>query len=111
MLLVEQEIGVRGYVVFSPAAAIWHERIDLQKAFVNSIHEAKAPVFLIQAQNDLSLNPSELLGKELVRKGDLSYCKVYPPFGTTREQGNNFAIAGSTVWGDDVFKFLQRAMN
>ncbi|MDB6025524.1 MAG: dienelactone hydrolase [Verrucomicrobiales bacterium] len=111
MLLAEQEIGVRSYVAFSPAAAIWSDRQDLQKAFVNSVRESKVPIFLIQAQNDFCLGPSEVLGAELAHKGDLSFSKVYPPFGTTREQGNTFAVAGSSVWGDDVFKFLQRSMN
>ncbi len=111
MLLAEQEIGVRGYVVFSPAAVLWKERDDLQKAFVNSVREAKAPIFLIQAQNDFSLAPSQALAPELARRHDLSLSKVYPPFGTSHEQGNNFAMAGSSVWSDDVFKFLQRAMN
>ncbi len=111
LLLAEQDIGVRAYVTFSPCAALWNERVDLQKAFVNSIREAKAPIFLIQAQNDISLEPSQLLGTELARRGDVSFSKVYPPFGTTHEQGNNFAVNGFTVWGDDVIKFLDRALN
>ena len=111
ILLAEQEIGVRGYVVFSPAAMLWKDRVDLQKAFVDSIREAKAPIFLIQPQNDFTLAPSEALAPELVRRHDLSLSKVYPPFGTTREQGNTFAMNGSAVWGDDVFKFLQRVLN
>jgi len=111
MLLAEQEIGVRGYIAFSPAAAVWNERVDLQKTFVNSVRESRAPIMLIQAQNDFTLGPSELLGKELSRKGDQSFCKVYPPYGTTREQGNTFAVNGSSVWGEDVFKFLRQALN
>jgi dienelactone hydrolase len=111
MLLAEQEVGVRGFVVFSPAAVLWKERLDLQKALVNSVREAKAPIFLIQAQNDFSLAPSQTLGAELASRGDLSLSKVYPPFGSTHEQGNNFVLNGSSVWGDDVFRFLQRALN
>jgi dienelactone hydrolase len=111
MLLAEQQIGVRAFVAFSPAAAMWNVREDIQKSLLNAVREAKAPIFLIQAQNDLCLGPSESLGAELARKGDLSLCKVYPPFGATREQGNNFAIGGSSAWGEDVFKFLQHAMN
>lgn len=111
LLLAEQEIGVRSYIAFSPAAVLWKEREDLQQAFVNSIRETKAPIFLIQAQNDFTLTPSQVLGKELSRRHDLSLSKVYPPFGTSHEHGNNFALAGSSVWSDDVFKFLQRTMN
>jgi dienelactone hydrolase len=111
LLTAEQDIGVRAFVIFSPSAQHWKERPEIGHALIDAVKEAKAPIFLIQAQNDYTLAPSELLGKHVVAKGRPSLCKVYPPFGTTDLQGNLFGRDGKQVWGDDVCMFLKQAMN
>ena len=32
--------------------------------------------------------------------------KIYPAFGRSAPEGHSFAWSGSTVWADDVFRFL-----
>ena len=34
--------------------------------------------------------------------------KIYPPFGNSVQDGHAFGYFGSTVWGDDVFRFLRK---
>ncbi len=111
LLAAEKDTGVRAFVVFSPGAASWKENPLLQAMLRRSVRNAKAPVFVIQAQNDFTLEPSELLGKELERKGGLGRAKVYPPFGATRAQGNMFALSGCNTWSSDVFDFVREALN
>ena len=111
LLAAEKETGVRAFVVFSPGAASWKENPLMQAMLRRSVRNAKAPVFVIQAQNDFTLEPSELLGKELERKGSPNRAKVYPPFGTTHAQGNMFALSGCTTWSSDVFDFVREALN
>ena len=76
------------------------------------IVEWAAMRFLIQAQNDYSLWPSELLGPEIRRREDPNRAKVYPAFGTTREEGHaDFSThpGGIAAWGNDVLAFLHAA--
>lgn len=111
LLAAEQQIGVRAFVVFSPSAHHWKDHPELGGALSDAVKEAKAPIFLIQAQNDYTLAPSEQLGRAINAKGKPNLCKVYPPFGTSNHEGNKFAHTGTTVWGEDVFSFLQQALN
>lgn len=111
LLASEKETGVRAFVVFSPGAASWKENSLLQAMLRRAVRNAKAPIFLIQAQNDFTLEPSELLGKELEKKGSTNRVKVYPPFGTTHAQGNMFALNGSSTWSSDVFDFIRESLN
>jgi len=111
LLAAEKDTGVRAFVVFSPGAASWKENPLLQAMLRRSARNAKAPIFVIQAQNDFTLEPCELLGKELARKGAPNRAKVYPPFGSTHAQGNMFALSGCTTWSSDVFDFVREALN
>jgi dienelactone hydrolase len=111
LLASEKEIGVRAFIVFSPGSASWNDNPLLQAILRRSVRNARAPVFVIQAQNDFTLEPSLLLGKELELKGAPNRTKVYPPFGTTHSQGNAFALNGCNTWSSDVFDFIREALN
>lgn len=111
LFAAEQEIGVRAFVLFSPSAEFWNERADLRGALADAVKEAKEPIFLIQAQNDYCLGPSQVLGKQIATRGKPNLCKVYPPYGTSNVEGNRFANSGMSVWGDDVVEFMSKAIN
>ncbi|MDB6025523.1 MAG: dienelactone hydrolase [Verrucomicrobiales bacterium] len=111
LLAAEKETGIRAFIVFAPGSASWSENPLLQAMLRRSVRNAKAPVFVIQAQNDFTLEPSQLLGKELEQKGAPNRTKVYPPFGTSHAQGNAFALNGCNTWSSDVFDFVREAMN
>jgi fermentation-respiration switch protein FrsA (DUF1100 family) len=85
----------------------------VQERLVRAVRNAKAPLFLAQAQNDYSLGPSDVLGPIVRAKGPPSDAKVYPAFGATHQEGHGaFAVraAGIAVWNADVFAFLDKAM-
>ncbi|MDB6025525.1 MAG: dienelactone hydrolase [Verrucomicrobiales bacterium] len=111
LLLSQQDVEVSGYIIFSPAAQTWSVKPELRDAMTYAIRESKVPIFLIQPQNDYSLEPSQALAKELALKGKLNTSKVYPPFGTTHERAAQFAAAGSSMWGTDVIAFLGKVFN
>ncbi len=84
----------------------------LRERLEKAARGAKAPVFLLQAQNDFSTGPSEVLGPILDKLGPPSRHKLYPSFGPTHEHGHAaFACwtLGTTIWGADVLQFIDDA--
>jgi carboxymethylenebutenolidase len=93
--------------------ASWQKNAALQQRLIRATNNAKAPLFLAQAENDYSLGPSNVLGPIVRDKGPPNVAKVYPPFGTTPQQGHaGFAAAkvGIAIWRADVFEFLNDVM-
>jgi carboxymethylenebutenolidase len=108
LLTAEKGLGIRGFVPFAPAAMSW-ANTELRKRLLKAVLDAKAPLFLIQAQNDYSLGPSEVLGPIIKRKGPPNQAKIYPPYGTTPQDGHaGFATkeGGIAIWGSDVLAFF-----
>lgn len=113
VLSAEKGMGVRAFVPFAPAAMSW-ANVELRKRLMTAIHNAKAPMFLLQAQNDYSTGPSEVLGPAIRARGGPNTAKLYPVFGTTPQQGHGaFACwnIGAEVWGSDVTEFITAALS
>jgi carboxymethylenebutenolidase len=109
ILTAEKGLGLRAFVPFAPAAKSW-ANTELRKRLLEAVLNAKGPLFLIQAQNDYSLGPSEVLGPMIKRKGPPNQARIYPPYGTTPQEGHfDFATkeGGIDIWGPDVFAFFQ----
>jgi len=111
LLAAEKGLGIRAFVPFAPGAMSWANPA-LRQRLIQAARNARAPVFLAQAQNDFSLGPSEVLGPIVRAKGPPSEAKVYPAFGTTQKQGHGaFAVRGGIpIWSGDVFAFLDKVM-
>jgi carboxymethylenebutenolidase len=108
LLTAEKGLGIRGFVPFAPAAMSW-ANTELRKRLLKAVLDAKAPLFLIQAQNDYNLGPSEVLGPMIKRKGPPNQAKIYPPYGTTPQDGHaGFATkeGGIAIWGSDAHAFF-----
>lgn len=108
LLTAEKGLGLRAFVAFAPGAQSW-KNTQLQQRLTAATRNAKAPLFLAQAENDYSLGPSEVLGRIIREKGYPNDARVYPRFGTTPQQGHwVFATtdAGISIWHPDVFAFL-----
>jgi carboxymethylenebutenolidase len=111
IMAAEKGLGVKAFIPFSPGTLSWSGHPMLQAILRRGVRNSKAPIFLIQTQNDKSLAPSAILGKELMSKGApnksaLNKAKVFPPFGTSNEEARNFALSGCGIWGPDVLAFL-----
>jgi dienelactone hydrolase len=112
LLTAEKGLGIRAFVPFSPGAMSWGNPL-LRERLATAARRAKAPVFLLQAQNDFSTGPSDVLGPLLKAKGSPNDAKLYPAFGTTNQQGHAaFACwsLGAMTWGEDVLTFLDAAL-
>lgn len=107
ILTAEKGLGIRAFLPFAPAAQSWNP--VLADRLKRAVRQAQVPIFMIQAQNDYSLDPSKVLGKELEKKGPPNHAKIYPPFGTTAQDGHwRFGSErdGIAIWAPDVGAFL-----
>jgi hypothetical protein len=78
----------------------------------SAVKHAKAPVFILQAKNDYSIQPTEVLGK--IAKAHGGEARIYPRFGITPQDGHvGFATtsAGIAIWGQDVLLFIDAAFH
>jgi carboxymethylenebutenolidase len=92
----------------SGAAQSWSDAPALQTLLIEAVQHSNAPIFFFQAENDYDLAPSRVLSKAMEDAGKTSVVKIYPRYGASASEGHSFAYRGSAVWGDDVFRFLNR---
>jgi dienelactone hydrolase len=110
LLTAEKTLGARAFIAFAPAAQSWSNG-PLDEMLESAVKRAKAPVFILQAKNDYSTQPTEVLGK--IAKAHGGQAKIYPAFGKTPQDGHwGFATTstGIAIWGDDVLKFIEAAL-
>ena len=107
MLTAEKGLGIRAFIPFAPGAMSWAVK-PLQDRLEKAAQNAKAPVFLLQAKNDFSTGPSEVLGPILSKFGPPSGNKLYPSFGKTPARGHA-SFACWSIWGRDVLQFIDAA--
>ena len=101
----------RAAVDFAGGAQTWRYSVPLQQKMIGAVRKATVPVMFVQAENDYDLSPSYALAKELGKLGKLHQLAVYPPFGTTVQDGHGgFCGRGVKVWGPDVLSFLDAAL-
>lgn len=111
LLAGERDLGAKALVPFAPGAMSWEQNVRLQDRLVHAVGLAKAPVFLIQAENDYSLAPSRVLSSEASKKKKPFQSKIYPSFGSTHQDGHwGFCSLATDVWGNDVLAFLEKHM-
>lgn len=79
---------------------------ELSRRLARAVRQSQAPIFFFQAENDYSLSPTEVLGREMREAGRPSVVKIYPAFGASAADGHSFAWRGSDYWEADVFRFL-----
>ena len=111
ILTAEKGLGIKAFLPFAPAAQSWNPA--LADRLKRAIRQARVPIFIIQAQNDYSVEPSKVLGRELEKKGSPNHAKIYPPFGTTTQDGHwGFGSRrdGIAMWAPDVSAFLDETM-
>ena len=112
ILTAEKGLGVRAFLPFAPAAQSWNP--VLAERLKAAVRKAAAPVFIIQAENDYSVEPSKVLGAELAKKGSPNHAKIYPHFGETTQQAHGWfgsRAAGIAIWSPDVLEFLNAVVH
>jgi hypothetical protein len=86
----------------------WSEAPELQAIMTRAVRNSKVPIFFFQAENDYDLSPSKTLSSAMEDAGKVYELKLYPPWGSTVQDGHSFGYFGATVWADDVFRFLDQ---
>ncbi len=106
LLAAEAGAGACAHVPFAPAAVGWEGNPEIQERLRRAAAGVRAPVLLVQAANDHSLGPSDVLGPLLAADGR-GGARLYPAYGDTADAGHgDFACRGFDVWGADVLAFL-----
>jgi carboxymethylenebutenolidase len=109
LLASEQDLGLRAAIDFSGAAQTWSGNAPLRARMRSAAHNAKTPIFFLQASNDYDTQPSIELAKEMQAAGRPHLLKIFPPNGTTPEEGHAFCAGGmKPPWGEDVIAFLRK---
>ena len=107
LLAGERDLGIKALVPFAPGAMSWEQNQPLHGLLRTAVDNAKAPIFLLQAQNDYDLEPSRVLSEEAKKKHKDFQLKIYPAFGSSHQDGHGkFCTVGTDVWGEDVLSFL-----
>jgi len=112
LITAEKGLGVKAFIAFAPGAMSFANE-QLQERMKTAAKNAKAPLLLLQARNDYSTGPSEILAPLLKEKGNASHSTIYPAFGKTNQQGHGaFACwsLGIEQWGPEVLRFLDATM-
>lgn len=90
------------------AAQSWAGSPQLREVMIHAAHASRAPMFLLQAENDYDLSPTRTLSAQLHQAGKSAEEKIYPAFGENHMWGHNFAWLGGSIWGPDGIAFLER---
>lgn len=107
-LLAAQEINVNGIILCSPGAQALKHSHTFQNRLMTGVQNAKAPIFLIQVQNDHNLLPTEVLGAELQKKLGANRVKVFPAYGETPGDARRFITEGYTLWQGEIMEFIRQ---
>ena len=92
----------------SGGAQGWAASPELQASMTRAVRHARAPILFMQAENDFDLSPTRVLSSAMKNAGKPFEVKIYPPFGTSPPEGHSFAYRGSSIWFEDVLRFLAR---
>jgi dienelactone hydrolase len=108
----DKNLGLRVAVDFAGAAQTWGSSSALRQRLVDAVRKATVPVMFVQAGNDYDLTPSYVLAKELEKLGKPYKLSIYPPYGSTVQDGHGgfCSRGGAVVWGPEVLSFLDAAM-
>jgi carboxymethylenebutenolidase len=100
--------GIRAAVASAPAALTWARAPELRDGLREAARQARVSIFFFQAENDRDLSPTRELAAIMTQAGKPHVLKIYPPFGSTAEEGHSFGYRGGATYGPDVFAFLAR---
>src|SRR6266699_2344818 len=78
----------------SGAAESWDRAPSLQNRMLHAVQHAKSPIFFFQAENDYSLASSRTLYAAMNASHESAQIRIYPPYGSSPQQGHSFAYRG-----------------
>lgn len=106
-LLMAENNKVCAAIDFAGGAMNWDKSALIQSWMKEQIPKVKVPIYFIQAENDVSTNPSKELSKEMQRLNKPYRMKIFPSVGKNHTDGHMFGYFNSAIWENDVFQFLK----
>jgi carboxymethylenebutenolidase len=89
-------------------AQSWAQAPELRSLMTRAVRHSTVPIFFFQAANDYDLSPSKALSAAMKDAGKTFEVKIYPAYGKSRQEGHAFGYFGSSLWAEDVFRFLEQ---
>ena len=90
------------------AAQSWGDTPEVRDLMIRSVRNSRVAIFFFQAENDYDLSPSCTLSATMKEAKKEYEIKIYPPYGSSTQDGHSFGYFGGAVWGPDVFRFLDQ---
>jgi dienelactone hydrolase len=110
LFAAERGQGIEAVVDFAGGAMSWARSVELQDRMKQAARSAAVPVFFIQAANDFDTTPSLVLSEAMRAAGKASRLRIFPPSGSTHEDGHHLCYGGAhPAWGDDVLAFAKES--
>jgi dipeptidyl aminopeptidase/acylaminoacyl peptidase len=91
----------------SGGAESWDKAPSLQSLMLHAVENAKSPILFFQAENDYNLAASRTLYAAMSASHKSAEIRIYPPYGSSPQQGHSFAYRGASTWFDDALRFLE----
>jgi carboxymethylenebutenolidase len=108
VLAAERDSTVRVIVSFAPAGYSWDRSPELRARLLAACDRISAPAFFNHAANDYTTNAGREMAAEMERVGKPNRLEIYPPVGSTADDGHDFIHLKIPTWEADVFAFLDR---
>jgi dienelactone hydrolase len=105
LFAAENDMNIAAMVLFAPGIQSLKNE-DVKERMKGAASRARFPIFLIQTQGDNNLQPTNVLGLEMEKKGGLDRFKVYAAYGTSHSGAQKFPAEGYGVWQADFFDFV-----
>jgi len=109
LLAAARDDSVRAAVTFAAAAGSWRRSEEVRRVLSDAVGRARCPIMLVQWANDFSTEPSTALGA-VRRAGPAPVVAIYPPVGSSPEDGHGGLYLAMDQWQPDVFRFLEQAL-
>jgi dienelactone hydrolase len=111
LLAAARHPSIRAAVTFAAAAGSWPRSAEVRRALREAVAHARCPILLVQWSNDFSTEPSLALGQQTGPGNPPRRVLLYPPLGSSPEQGHNGLYLATSRWEPDVFAFLDDALS
>jgi dienelactone hydrolase len=110
LLAAAREPTVRAAVTFAAAAGSWPRSAEVRRTLRDAVSRARCPILLVQWRNDFTIDSSLALGAEATSAGYPPRVLLYPPVGSTREDGHSGLYLAMDQWEPDVLAFVHDAL-
>ncbi|MFI5187863.1 MAG: alpha/beta hydrolase family protein [Chitinophagales bacterium] len=110
LLVAEHRQNVKAVVAFSPGGYSWDHSFQLRVRLIAAAKNISAPVMIIHARNDYSINPGRVLDSMMNQNKKSHELKIYPDSGKSPDEGHNLIFKNINTWKTDVFEFLDKTL-